>query len=360
MRFANDIINLNNVYEYTINENRQSELPPEIQKGIEELAKLAVDGDEEAIKMLTDPKYAEQVLSKAQQQKDEDEPVTEAFERFRSNLRSKLTGGDAIKRRYELFLKDVNGHLWEIDKDSKLLNVEPKEVNKFISDIIKVEPDVDRKGKLLQKIGYGIGRAVGTAMFAAPFAIAATHLAPAIGLYGISAKALGGALAGGGKTLNILRNGQLSKGEKVAEILKAAGAGYFMTMSFQPDASDVVTASKTTATPTADPTATDTPAFRSKEFPELHNTPYDNLSVLDRSKEAVADLLRSKGITGSSGGLDGIASPRIMNAMDMAGINTSGEYANVLKGMKTLSTETLKAMQNDTNYAIKILKSLNR
>jgi hypothetical protein len=353
MRFVNDIINLNNVYEYTINENRQAELPPEIKKGIEELAKLAVEGDEEAIKMLTDPKYAEQILSKAQQQGN-NEPVNEAFERFRANMGSKFGGGDPIDRRYELFLKDVNGHLWEIDKDSKLLNVEPAEVNKFISDIIKVEPKVDKQGKLLQKIGYTVGRAVGTGMFAAPFAIAATHLAPAIGLYGISAKLLGGALAGGGKTLNILKNNQLSKGEKIGEIIKAVGAGYFMTTGYQPDV-PYTPSSSNAVTPN-----TDTVAFRGKEFPELHNTPYDNLSVLDRSKEAVADLLRSKGITGSSGGLDGIASPRIMNAMDMANINTSGEYQAVLKGMQGLSDETLRAMQGDTNYAIKVLKSLNK
>ena len=359
MSFLSDINIINSVYHRVINEDTAKKLPPELRKGVEELAKLAVDGDPEAIKMLTDPKYAEQVLLKAEDQaeQEEQEPVQEAFEKFRSNLGSKISGGDPIERRYNLLLSDINGHLWEIDKDSKLLNVEPKEVNKFISDIITIEPNVDKKGKLLQKIGYGIGRSVGTAMFAAPFAIAATHLAPAIGLYGISAKILGGALAGGGKTLTILKNSQLSKGEKVGEILKAVGAGYLMTTGYQPDQPYEFT-TQSQGAPVGDAPVGDVPV--NKEFPELHDTPFDKLSRLDRVKNDIADLLRSKGITGSSGGLEGIASPRIMNAMDMANINTSSEYNTVLRGMKKLSTSTLKAMQSDTNYAIKILKSLNR
>ena len=347
MSFKKDIELLNNVYTYVISENNnsQAELPPEIKKGIEELAKLAVEGDEEAIKMLTNPQYAEQILNKAEQEKG-DAPVTEAFEKFRANIGSKFGGADPIERRYDLFLRDVNGHLWEIEKDSKLLNVEPKEVNKFISDIIDVEPKVDKQGKLLQKIGYGIGRAVGVGMFAAPFAIAATYLAPAIGLYGISAKVLGGALAGGGRTATILTNKQLSKSEKIMEIIKAVTAGYAMTTGYQPDQPYNYQSTK--------PTVAKMPV--DKEFPELHNTPFDSLSKLDQVKQSMADLLRNKGIVGSSGGIDGIASPTIMNAMDMAGVNTTAEYAKVLKGLGGLSTEALKQMQNNPNYAIKIIK----
>lgn len=284
MSFKKDIELLNNVYTYVISENNnsQAELPPEIKKGIEELAKLAVEGDEEAIKMLTNPQYAEQILNKAEKEKG-DAPVTEAFERFRANIGSKFGGADPIERRYDLFLRDVNGHLWEIEKDSKLLNVEPKEVNKFISDIIDVEPKVDKQGKLLQKIGYGVGRAVGVGMFAAPFAIAATYLAPAIGLYGISAKVLGGALAGGGRTATILTNKQLSKSEKIMEILKAVTAGYAMTTGYQPDQPYEYTRSAAQA-PTA--TVPDPSNEIIKDWPTLSKTVFGRMDL-------TGDVLRS-------------------------------------------------------------------
>lgn len=284
MSFKKDIELLNNVYTYVISENNnsQAELPPEIKKGIEELAKLAVEGDEEAIKMLTNPQYAEQILNKAEKEKG-DAPVTEAFERFRANIGSKFGGADSIERRYDLFLRDVNGHLWEIEKDSKLLNVEPKEVNKFISDIIDVEPKVDKQGKLLQKIGYGVGRAVGVGMFAAPFAIAATYLAPAIGLYGISAKVLGGALAGGGRTATILTNKQLSKSEKIMEILKAVTAGYAMTTGYQPDQPYEYTRSAAQA-PTA--TVPDPSNEIIKDWPTLSKTVFGRMDL-------TGDVLRS-------------------------------------------------------------------
>ena len=284
MSFKKDIELLNNVYTYVISENNnsQAELPPEIKKGIEELAKLAVEGDEEAIKMLTNPQYAEQILNKAEQEKG-DAPVTEAFEKFRANIGSKFGGADPIERRYDLFLRDVNGHLWEIEKDSKLLNVEPKEVNKFISDIIDVEPKVDKQGKLLQKIGYGIGRAVGVGMFAAPFAIAATYLAPAIGLYGISAKVLGGALAGGGRTATILTNKQLSKSEKIMEIIKAVTAGYAMTTGYQPDQPYEYTRSAAQA-PTA--TVPDPSNEIIKDWPTLSKTVFGRMDL-------TGDVLRS-------------------------------------------------------------------
>jgi hypothetical protein len=282
--FKKDIELLNNVYTYVISENNnsQAELPPEIKKGIEELAKLAVEGDEEAIKMLTNPQYAEQILNKAEKEKG-DAPVTEAFERFRANIGSKFGGADSIERRYDLFLRDVNGHLWEIEKDTKLLNVEPKEVNKFISDIIGVEPKVDKQGKLLQKIGYGVGRAVGVGMFAAPFAIAATYLAPAIGLYGISAKVLGGALAGGGRTATILTNKQLSKSEKIMEILKAVTAGYAMTTGYQPDQPYEYTRSAAQA-PTA--TVPDPSNEIIKDWPTLSKTVFGRMDL-------TGDVLRS-------------------------------------------------------------------
>lgn len=225
-----DLNSMGNVYSCVICENT-TQLPPEIVKAITDLVTKADAGDAEAAKMLTDPAFAEKIIRQAQQKTSQQEPVTEALEKFRSNLGAKFGGGSSIDRRYELFLKDINGHLWEIEKDSKLLNVEPKEVNKFISDIVNIEPRVDKQGKLLQKIGYAIGKGVGVAAFAAPFAIAVTYLAPTVGIYGLTAKAIAGVLAGGGRTATLLNNKQLSTQEKVGEVLKAALAAFALTQS---------------------------------------------------------------------------------------------------------------------------------
>ena len=227
-----DLNTIGNVYNHVICENA-AQLPPEIVKAITELVTKSDAGDEEAKKMLTDPAFAEKIITQAQQQgeanKQEEQPVTEALERFRANMSAKLGGGNPIDRRYDLLLSDINGHLWEIDKDSKLLNVEPEEVNEFIREIIKIEPKVDKQGKFLQKIGYGIGRGIGTSAFAAPFAIAVSYLAPSIGIYGLTAKALAGVLASGGRTATLLNNTQLSTKEKIGEVLKVALAAFGQT-----------------------------------------------------------------------------------------------------------------------------------
>ena len=227
-----DLSALSNMYVHVICEDN-SQLPPEIVKAITELVTKADAGDEEAKKMLTDPAFAEKIITQAQQQggagNQEEQPVTEAFEKFRSNMGAKFGGGNPIDRRYDLLLQDINGHLWEIDKDSKLLNVDPKEVDQFIKDIIDIEPKVDKQGKLLQKIGYGVGRGIGTSAFAAPFAIAVSYLAPSIGIYGLTAKALAGVLASGGRTATLLNNTQLSTKEKIGEVLKVALAAFGQT-----------------------------------------------------------------------------------------------------------------------------------
>jgi len=54
----------------------------------------------------------------------------------------------------------------------------------------------------------------------------------------------------------------------------------------------------------------------------------------------------------------GVASPTIMNAMDVAGINTTSEYTKVLKGLANLHRSVLGHMQSDPNYAVKILRKL--
>jgi len=354
------------------------------------LVAKAVDGDPEAIKIVTGKATAE--LEQAiKQQAPSGKPVNEAFERLRAKYGSKLMGDDPIRRRYDLFLKDVNGHLWEVKQDARKLNVEPEMVDGFISNIISIEPAVQEKGKLLQKIGYGAGSIVGRFAFVTPFVAAASFLGPLVGATGLAIPAISAALAGGGQTAIMLTNKQLTRKEKILNVVATMVSAFGLSKAAESMLSEIPPPKPTDGGGSGGgysgdgkigfdydpidpneggfnpvevspprPSGISDGGFGAKEFPKLHNTAFDSVSTLDQTKQAIADILRAKGITGSSGGLEGIASPRIMNAMDMAGINTSGEYTRVLKGMKALSTETLKAMQNDTNYAIKILKSFNK
>lgn len=182
------------------------------------LVAKAVDGDPEAIKIVTGKATAE--LEQAiKQQAPSGKPVNEAFERLRAKYGAKLMGDDPIRRRYDLFLKDVNGHLWEVKQDARKLNVQPDMVDGFISNIISIEPAVQEKGKLLQKIGYGAGSIIGRFAFVTPFVAAASFLGPLVGATGLAIPAISAALAGGGQTAIMLTNKQLTRKEKILNVV---------------------------------------------------------------------------------------------------------------------------------------------
>jgi len=360
---------------------QNSDIPPEVKTGFEKFVEMALKLQEEQekgtklnpeqqqiIDAFSDPtgKKLQEIFNKIQQESPTTNVQKEAFEKFRSNLSSVFnnTGPTgAINKRYDLFLKDINGHLWEVDEDAKTLNVKDTEIQNFINKILTIEPEIGKKGKFLQKLGYGVGRAVGTMAFAAPFAVAATYLAPTLGIYGASAKVLGSALAAGGKTATVFTNKRMSTREKLYSILATAFAGYKLTVGgIAPSDGAIPTVPdpKITPQPTiTDPNITPPPTLTSGvEFPALHGSGADALSRLDSIKQHVADILRDKGLTGTSHGVTGVASPTIMNAMDVAGINTTSEYTKVLKGLANLHRSVLGHMQSDPNYAVKILRKL--
>lgn len=307
----------------------------------------------------------------------------EAFENFRSKIGHKFGFGgkkDLCSRRYDHLLRDVNGHLWEMGEDAKTLSVDKgKSVGEFITKITTIEPKVAESGKLLQKLGYQVGRAVGIMSFALPFAVAASYFAPMAGLGLLGAKVLGAALAGAGKTAVLFSNDQMSKKEKLYDILATVFAGYRETgladlmMHGAGGATPAGGGGTTPSGPVWQPdenwrdlgTQPDNNTWSwdkqgiagsNKEFPELHDTSFNPASNLDVAKQNIADYLRQNNIVGSSGGQTGIASPHIMNAMDTAGINTSAEYTKVLSGLKNLSTQQLQNMQKNSNYAVRMIK----
>jgi len=350
------------------------DIPPEVKTRFEKFVEMALKLQEEQekgtklnpeqqqiIDAFSDPtgKKLQEIFNKIQQESPTTNVQKEAFEKFRSNLSSVFnnTGPTgAINKRYDLFLKDINGHLWEVDEDAKTLNVKDTEIQNFINKILTIEPEIGKKGKFLQKLGYGVGRAVGTMAFAAPFAVAATYLAPTLGIYGASAKVLGSALAAGGKTATVFTNKRMSTREKLYSILATAFAGYKLTVG---GTAPTAAGSASTPPPPPPPIPPPIPPLTPDvEFPALHGSGADALSRLDSIKQYVADILRDKGLAGTSHGVTGVASPTIMNAMDVAGINTTSEYTKVLKGLANLHRSVLGHMQSDPNYAVKILRKL--
>ena len=84
-------------------------------------------------------KKLQEIFNKIQQESPTTNVQKEAFEKFRSNLSGVFnnTGPTgAINKRYDLFLKDINGHLWEVDEDAKTLNVKDTEIQNFINKIL--------------------------------------------------------------------------------------------------------------------------------------------------------------------------------------------------------------------------------
>jgi len=364
---------------------QNSDIPPEVKTGFEKFVEMALKLQEEQekgtklnpeqqqiIDAFSDPtgKKLQEIFNKIQQESPTTNVQKEAFEKFRSNLSGVFnnTGPTGvINKRYDLFLKDINGHLWEVDEDAKTLNVKDTEIQNFINKILTIEPEIGKKGKFLQKLGYGVGRAVGTMAFAAPFAVAATYLAPTLGIYGASAKVLGSALAAGGKTATLFTNKRMSTREKLYSILATAFAGYKLTVGGTAPSADVAgsTVTKPNIHPSQDhggASGASGAAYAAPdpgvEFPALHGSGADALSRLDSIKQHVADILRDKGLAGTSHGVTGVASPTIMNAMDVAGINTTSEYTKVLKGLANLHRSVLGHMQSDPNYAVRILRKL--
>lgn len=251
MRFTkNDQMLLGSVYQVGVlkesTEGKGQPLPPEAQKAltdwIKAIATKAVDGDQEAIKLLSDPKalqqYFQEMVKAAEQQQGGQQPVTEAFEKMRANIGAKLHGGDPIEKRYNLFLSDINGHLWEISQDSRFLNVDPQNVKDFISTISSIEPQVKQQSKLLQNIGYGIGKTLGRTAFVIPIVAGLMYAAPLVGLGGISTiafQAIAGAFGGAGALAKILNNKQMTKYEKVMEVVATAVKAATLAGLFVPD-----------------------------------------------------------------------------------------------------------------------------
>lgn len=227
-----DQLSLTNAYVSIYNENTNGnvDITQDQAAALVALVTKAVDGDPEAIKIVTGKATAEleQAIKK---QSTAEKPVNEAFERLRAKYGSKLMGDDPIRRRYDLFLKDVNGHLWEVKQDARKLNVQPDMVDGFISNIISIEPAVQEKGKLLQKIGYGAGSIIGRFAFVTPFVAAASFLGPLVGATGLAIPAISAALAGGGQTAIMLTNKQLSKKEKILNVVATMVSAFGLSKS---------------------------------------------------------------------------------------------------------------------------------
>ena len=257
-------------------------------------------GDPEAIKMLNmTPQELQQMASQNTMQ-------TEAFENLRSKA-SGLFGGDPVKKRYDLLIQSLNKHIWEFTQDVKNTKIEDVAgYNQMFAELQKIEPALQAKGGFFQKIGYGVGRGVGTVAKIGSVSV----LGAALGGLGLPAYAIGGILGGG---LSVLKNSQSTKMDtktKLKQALIGAGLGAMVGYAFSKlramtdgvDFSSSPDADTASTTPDAD-TASTTPdgsydvgdTLMGGKVEVLYNG--DDGVVVSSKQRIITSLGDSKGIT---------------------------------------------------------------
>lgn len=93
------------------------------------------------------------------------------------------------------------------------------------------------------------------------------------------------------------------------------------------------------------------------EFANLHGSVANAASSLDSAKQALADILRDKGVVGVSKGMSGVASPHIMNAMDVVGKTlghklTTADYSAISQWVQQQDPEILKNLAKGGQKAL--------
>ena len=93
------------------------------------------------------------------------------------------------------------------------------------------------------------------------------------------------------------------------------------------------------------------------EFTNLHGSAENFSAHLDQAKQALADILRDKGAVGVSKGMSGVASPHIMNAMDVVGKSlghklTTADYSAISQWAQQQDPEVLKHLAKGGQKAL--------
>jgi hypothetical protein len=99
------------------------------------------------------------------------------------------------------------------------------------------------------------------------------------------------------------------------------------------------------------------------EFQEIHGGAENFASHLDKAKDAFAKILDAKSAMGTSGG-ESVASPHIMNAMDVVGKLlgrklTTADYSALAQWAQQQSPQALQQIQHSgQNAIVNVLKSV--
>lgn len=223
MRVMLDRENIGSILQEMSNERQ---IPTESQKKVADffvdLVLKLQKGDKGAIQMLNmSPQELQQLASQETLQ-------TEAFENLRSKT-SGLFGGDAVMKRYGFLIQSLGKHIWELEQDLKNTKTEDvSEYSSMLSKLQKVEPTLKPKGGFFQKVGYGVGRGVGTVAKIGSVGV----LGSALGSLGLPAYAVGGIIGGGLSVLKNSQNTQMDIKTKLKQALVGAGLGAMFSYAF--------------------------------------------------------------------------------------------------------------------------------
>lgn len=239
---------------------------------------------------------------------------------------------EAILKHFQKLQKNLGSHLKELQRDMETTSgVDTKvkdAVNRTIANIESkhgIAPTSSKFQDFRHKAGKFVQNVATGAVLGAPLVAVAAPLVAAIGLTGAGAAAVTAGLTGGSVSmLKDLISGQKPDGKKaaVAALGAAATAGLMKVGMDHFSGHDAVPEVPKADTNNIDPTDVQSdqsyvqdPEVIKQDFSITQGSPLDPNSSLDDIKKHSLEVLRSKGVMGSSRG-QSIPSPAIQNFID--------------------------------------------
>jgi hypothetical protein len=214
--------NIAKLYLENVNPNISEEDQKKLADFFVQLVVKIEQGDQEAQQLLNlPPDQLLQYIQTSQQVQQE------AFENIRSRISGAFKGTGPAQQRYGILLKNVQKKLWELGQDIQ----STKDQNNIalyqdlISQVQEVEPTMVPTPGSLQKLGYSIGKGVGTVGKIAGTIAGAGLIASTLSTVGLPMAAVGAIVGGGISTLKNLSNTNMTPVEKLKKALISAGIG---------------------------------------------------------------------------------------------------------------------------------------
>lgn len=268
---------------------------------------------------------------------------------------------EAILKHFQKLQSSLGSHLKELQRDMETtsgLDTRVKDaVNKTIANIESkhgIAPTSSKFQDFRHKAGKFVQNVATGAILGAPLVAAAAPLVAAIGLTGAGAAAVTAGLTGGSVSmLKDLINGQKPDAKRAAITALGAAAtaglmkagmdnfaGHDATPDMGPEVPETDLSDMNPADVQSDQSYVQDPEITNQDFNITQGSPIDPNSSLDDIKKHSLEVLRSKGVMGSSQG-QSIPSPAVQNVIDAIAKNPGnrGVAVELINKISQLSPE---------------------